>query len=65
MTRYPDETGSEYEYRCTACGTVLSAYQGLYWFARERTVGESTVEIPYCPECGAEELEVRRMETEC
>lgn len=59
MTRYPDGRAA-YVYRCTECGHELPEFQGAFWLARERKRGEGTIEIPYCPSCGAESLTAER-----
>lgn len=59
MTRYP-ERQSRYEYACDECGARIPAFQGVFWFTRERERDEATIEVPYCPECGAEAIESTR-----
>ncbi|MFB6165037.1 MAG: hypothetical protein ABEJ31_07750 [Haloarculaceae archaeon] len=55
MPRLPADR-PEYVYRCTECGYRLPNFQGAFWLVRERERGDGTVEVPYCPECGAESL---------
>jgi len=50
MPRYPDRE-RRYVYWCEDCGERIPAFQGLFWFVRERDDG--IVEVPYCPECGS------------
>jgi len=59
MTRYPTDR-SAYVYRCTDCGYRLPEFQGAFWFVRERGRGDGTVDVPYCPECGAESITAER-----
>lgn len=59
MTRYPDQEEG-YSYQCEACGTAIPAFQGVYWFTRERQQGTHTIEVPYCPECGSESIRSAR-----
>jgi predicted RNA-binding Zn-ribbon protein involved in translation (DUF1610 family) len=59
MTRYPDRE-RRYIYSCESCGTEIPAFQGVFWFTRERERGDGTVDVPYCPDCGAEAIQVDR-----
>lgn len=43
-----------------SCGYRLPDFQGAFWFVKERERGDATIEVPYCPECGAESLAVER-----
>lgn len=59
MTRYPT-TEHAYLYYCADCGYQLPEFQGAFWFVRERTRGDGTVDVPYCPKCGTESITVTR-----
>ncbi len=56
MPRYPSAT-DRYAYQCSDCGAEIPAFQGLFWFTREREHGDGTIDAPYCPECGSESIE--------
>jgi NAD-dependent SIR2 family protein deacetylase len=60
VPRYPEDK-RECVYRCTDCGYRIPDFQGTFWFVRERERGDSTIEVPYCPECKAESITLERV----